>query len=71
MTTPAIKPVHRLSARDLLYRALPSGDLSSWPTWRVELWVGRLADLLATGQAVGLYRRGDVCVVRVGMEMPA
>lgn len=67
MTT-AVLPLHRLLARDLLFRATVDNGLSEWPTKSTETFVDAASLALAEGSVVCLKRVGSVITYRVFKE---
>lgn len=57
IATPEVKPVHRLAAVDLLYRALGGSLMETEQQFCATK--DMIAELLAQGRCVMLWRQGD------------
>lgn len=64
MTT-TVLPVHRLAAREVLYRATLASGLSDWTERSIETFVDAASLALAEGSLVCLKRVGSVITYRV------
>lgn len=60
-----VLPLHRLLARDLLFRATVDNGLSEWPTTATNTFVDAASLALAQGSVICLRRVGSVITYRV------